>query len=138
MVDELNYLEGYFSNSTVLWLDTTPYSPIKRVPLDTPADITVALNTVNYNSNSYSSYSIKGLNPAAKTPSGNTVGCVLDLCFFLTYNPTPSNSVICLKTGQGTQCMTAAKTSNNNTIGPYDFVIWYAGTAYDTIAYLPN
>lgn len=39
LVAEQSYLDGYFTNSSMFWVETTPWNPLVVVPFDTPADI---------------------------------------------------------------------------------------------------
>jgi len=52
----MNYYDGYFSNSSVIWVNDMPYKPQFVVPNTTNADISVPLDTIVYSANSYTYY----------------------------------------------------------------------------------
>jgi len=46
LVSETEYLDGFFSNSSIFWYETTAWEPLSVVPLDTPADIEASWDNV--------------------------------------------------------------------------------------------
>jgi len=56
LAEKLEYMDGWFSNDTVLWDGNTPYSPIKTVPSTTPPTITIEYESMLYCLNSYTCY----------------------------------------------------------------------------------
>jgi len=52
----MNYYDGYFSNSSVIWINDSPYALLTVVPNTTNADISVPLDTIVYSPNSYTYY----------------------------------------------------------------------------------
>jgi len=133
-------LDGWFSNSTVLWVNASAYLPYADIPNDTPPDIEATLKDVFYCADSYTCYYPDYLLTDKLAVNSNIeFACLFpSFCFVIKPKEAITDRVVCLTYESGPFCMTARETVDNSTIEFNDYVIWYEGVAYDTLTYLPE
>jgi len=117
----------------VFWYEGNTYTPISLISNATPADVVVDLSMLQFCSNSYTCFTPIDIIEDPTTALGETVACYETLCFTVNEIDQTGNVELCLNDGTDVICMLANDQVNNDTIGNYDFVIWYNDTAYDTV-----
>jgi len=97
LADEMEYMDGWFSNETVIWKGAIPYHPIKAVPETTPAAVDITYEEMLLCTNSYTCFNPKGIvTNETEAKEFEKVECVFEFCIVVEPASSETDMVFCL------------------------------------------